>query len=170
MRGKMQILKRGAKQAVENFFRNNFPLGHLWAQPREVASDYDQWHRAVCRQLASCIRPFMGAKRNTVAAVAAKLLDTFMHQLMKTERLRVLWPKLHLPLDRRVFNAVLKRPIQFDGKSRIAAILKKPPYSITRKEYDTVQNSLWALLKRMPSDEEQALKWSSRIELNWLWI
>lgn len=93
-----------------------------------------------------------------------------MHQLMKTERVRVLWPQLHLPLDRRVFGALASRQVEFDGKANIASILDKPPYSITRDEYEAVQQSMWSLLKRMQADSGGAVQWTSRIELNWLWI
>lgn len=170
MRGKKQVLRQGAKQAVERFFQEKFPMGDLWLNPSQVADHYEAWHRRVSKDLAEALRGYMGAKRNTTDAVAAKLLDTFMHQLMKTERARVLWHRLHLPLDRRVFDALSRRGVEFDGKAKIATILKKPPYSITRAEYETVQESMWSLLKRMPADSAVGLRWTSRIELNWLWI
>ncbi len=170
MRGKMQVLRQGAKQAAERFFQEKFPIGDLWRDPSRVATHYDRWHRRVSRDLAETLRGFMGAKRNTSEAVAAKLMDTFMHQLMKTEHVRVLWPQLHLPLDRRVFGALANRQVEFDGKANIASILDKPPYSITREEYEAVQQSMWSLLKRMQADSSGAVQWTSRIELNWLWI
>lgn len=170
MRGEKQVLKKGAKLAVERFFTDEFPLRDIWHDPSSIANQYDEWHRQVSKDLARVLRAYMGTKRNTTEAVAAKLLDTFMHQLMKASRVRVLWSKLHLPLDGRVFVALARRRIQFDGKAQIAEILKKPPYSINRNEYDRVQESLWALLAQMSAQPKEGLKWTSRIELNWLWI
>ena len=170
MRGKMQVLRKGAKQTAERFFQKTFPIADLWHNPTRVATNYEDWHRRVSKDLANALRGCMGAKRNTTDAVAAKLLDTFMHQLMKTERIRVLWPQLHLPLDRRVFGALSSRQVEFDGKATIADILEKPPYSITRDEYETVQKSMWSLLKRMQAASGDADQWTSRIQLNWLWI
>jgi len=170
MRGKKQLLRRGAKEAVERFFQDQeeFPIGKLWRNPSKV--DYEKWHRRVSKDLAEALRGYKGAKRNTADAIAAKLLDTFMHQLMKTKRFRALWPRLHLPLDSTVFKALKRCQVEFDGKAKIATILKKPPYSITRKEYEEVQKSMWSLLKRMRADSAVGLQWTSRIELNWLWI
>ena len=170
MRGEKQVLRKGAKQATEGFFRDKFPMQDLWMSADSIGKEFDGWHRKVCADLAEVIGPLMGAKRNTKDAVAAKLMDTFMHQQMKMEPVRVLWPSLHLPLDRRVFDALAKRHIKFVGKERIVEILKKPPYSISREEYEKIQQSLWGLLETMPQSSEGGPRWKSRIELNWLWV
>ena len=171
MRGEKHVLKKGAKQATERFFRDRFPMRSLWDDPLGVADDYERWHRRICCDLADVLGTFMGAKHNKPETVAAKLLDTFMHQLMKTSRFRVLWPKLHLPLDSRVFAALRRRRVDFDGKAQIVEILREGwPYSINRDQYDRIQESLQGLLAQMPSYPSDGLQWSSRIELNWLWI
>ncbi len=174
MRGRHQILKKEAKKKTETFFAEEFPIRALWDNLAVVADDYRNWHRKVCRDLARWLvkHKRMGAEGNIPEAVAAKLLDTFMHQLMKTERFRVLWPELYLPLDRRVFAVLHSPDIELDGKDRINEILRKSPYSISRKEYETVQESLLSLLalqKSKTSFRREDL-WTSRIELNCLWL
>ena len=171
MRGKKQILKKGAKQSIEDYFGSNFPIQSLWENPTLIANKYEQWHRKVSRGLIKKLKTYMGADGNTTEAVAAKLLDTYMHQLMKYSELQIIWSKLHLPLDRTVFQELSKRHICFIGKEKIANFLKKKknqPYSINRKEYEQIQASLMSYLKKLRLDT--GIEWSSRIELNWLWI
>lgn len=66
MRGKMQVLRQGAKQAAERFFQAKFPVDALWRDPSRVAANYEGWHRQVSQDLAETLRKFMGAKRNTL--------------------------------------------------------------------------------------------------------
>ena len=179
MRGRKQVLRKHAKEATEDFFTSEFNIRKLWNHPRKTKRAYERWHRKTCRDLAYALRNYrhnnrkcncIGAKGNNAETIAAKLLDTFMHQLMKTEKFRVLWCNLHLPLDRRVFKALSGSDVEFKEKARIRKILRSRPYSISRKDYETVQNALWDLLARRRSHSEAGCPWTSRIELNWLWI
>lgn len=170
MRGKKQILKKGAKQAVEKCFRDVFPIRSIWNNPTSIVNNYDKWHSKVSKELGEVLKIFMGAHGNTPEAVAAKLLNTYMHQLMKYPKFQIIWSRLHLPLDRRVFDALSKRHISFTGKEKIADILKRPPYSINRDEYERLQAAMIEYLQQLRAKSSKGLEWSSRIELNWLWI
>jgi hypothetical protein len=177
MRGESQVLKKGAKKAVEDFFSGpDFPMKELWDNSRGIARHYDQWHSDVCRRLESVVSRLMGEKRkhvNRSAAIAAKLLDTFMHQLMKRHEVRALWCHLHLPLDRRILNALKKPEITFPGKCEIASILKdkeNSPYSLERSEYDRIQTAMKELLAHAGKQMSGSSLWRSRIELNCLWV
>jgi hypothetical protein len=91
---------------------------------------------------------------------------------MKTRRLQVLWPKLHLPLDSQVFKALRNLKSQVQLPDCVRRSLEKPPYSISRREYRMIQESLFDLLSHWsmcsPQLSEEGLL-TSRVELNWLW-
>jgi len=171
MRGEKQILRGGAKQKVEDYFRNKFPIRNLWDNPASIANKYDEWHRKMSEELSEVIKPFMVTQGNTPEAVAAKILNTYMHQLMKYPKLQIIWPRLHLPLDRKAFNALSKRCVSFAGKEKISDLLEKKrgqPYSINRDEYEQLQAVMIEYLQQLRLNT--MLEWSSRIELNWLWL
>jgi len=98
-------------------------------------------------------------------------MNTFLHQLMKYEPCRPLWNHLHLPLDRRILEALgrLKRSTNSRALGHVEEILEKPPYSITYSEYLEVQRALLDLLTELNGRPRSEVKLKSRIELNLLW-
>jgi hypothetical protein len=174
MRGESQVLRKRAKAVVEKFFAGDgFPMRELWCNARRIGGNYQEWHERICDRLGKVLEPCMGRKRKRVnrpAAVAAKVLDTFMHQLMKRSQMRPLWPHLYLPLDNGVFKALLQLESDHSGKSEIASILKKPPYSLERSDYVKLQSAMLKLLWKLRKRWKEHSLWRSRIELNsWLW-
>ncbi len=106
-------------------------------------------------------------------AVAAKLLNTFMHQLMKYEWSRFLWKDLHLPLDQGTFGALRRLARATHSKAlqeeQMSEILRQNPYTIDPEGYELVQKQLWGLIGELNLGREKELKLTSRIELNLLW-
>jgi len=170
MQGKKQILKAGAPKAVEKYFKDKFPIRELWDNPDSIANDYDKWHCERSKELSEAIKNCKGYESNILETVAAKLLDTYMHQLMKHPKFRSIYPKLHLPLDGRAFRELKKEFISFCGKDQITDILEKSPYMINRDEYEKLQEAMTNYIKELQAIPNTGIKWSSRIELNWLWI
>jgi hypothetical protein len=107
-------------------------------------------------------------KYNDAQAVAAKFLNTFMHQLMKYEPCRTLWKALHLPLDARVFAAL--RPLPAASLSSIRSELALSPYTLNYASYLRVQRALLDLVNELNRRPGAEFRMSSRIELNWLWV
>ena len=90
---------------------------------------------------------------------------------MKYERCRPVWPKLHLPLDRVIFGQLtfLKRKTGSAALAAVDPILRKPPYSITTREYGRVQLALVGLIRELNRRPNAEYKLTSRVELNVLW-
>ena len=172
-RGKHQILKAGAKGKIEDFFARDPPLliHDLGSRASKIASDYDNWHSSQCEKLGSYLRErgCLGSPRNTQEVVAAKLMNTFMHQLMKYERFRCLWDQLHLPLDARVFSA-LRRWKSPTARLIVEKLGERTTYAITFDDYRFTQEALWDLIAELNARPGATVKIGSRIELNFLWL
>ena len=108
-RGNAPVVLKGTKAALEDFFVARFPLRDVWLSSSQVADRYEEWHQARTEEIARSLEASISRRTNPMA-VAAKFLNTFMHQLMKYEPCRALWPKLHLPLDARVFANLARLP------------------------------------------------------------
>jgi len=167
------VVKAGTKKAVEEYFVNRFPIEEIWNGAPQVAQQFDGWHRKRVRELGKHIQSqgWIKKRRDRGEAVAAKFLNTYLHQLMKYQPCRPLWNQLHLPLDRRILAALerLKRGTESQALERVVGILRKPPYSITHAEYLKVQRALLNLLVELNSRPRSEVKLKSRIELNLLW-
>jgi hypothetical protein len=166
-RGANRVLVAGAKQAVEDWFSAGFPIGHVWHEAQAVAEQYACWHEEQTRAMCGVVQAYMGNQENESQTIAAKILDTFMHQLMKYEPCRPLWKELHLPLDSKVFGALWHHhPPALAG---VHHLFHGPPYAITYEQYRQVQDALWGFVAEHwgPGAEVQ---FTSRIELNWLWL
>jgi hypothetical protein len=170
-RGKKPVVRAGTKRAIEEYFTTLFPLADIWQHTEAVARRYDQWHNEQTRILGRFLttQSCLASPENDVFAVAAKFLNTFMHQLMKYERFRPLWQHLHLPLDARVFESVN----HVDGAAGLSlrkAIGSRRAYALSPKQYAQVQAGLWGLVEELNSRPGQQFEIRSRIELNFLWL
>ncbi|MBM4295522.1 MAG: hypothetical protein FJ126_11570 [Deltaproteobacteria bacterium] len=167
--GKMNnLVKEGMKKALEDYFAKIFPLGELWDNSNDVVNNYDEWHRLRVKEIGGIVNNYNKVLTNNPEAMGAKFLNTFMHQLMKYDKFRPLFKKLHLPLDRRVFNAL--KSLRVSSLTSINTLLKRPPYSINYEEYEIIQKVLWSLIKELNNRIGIEFKVESRIELNLLWI
>ncbi len=85
--------------------------------------------------------------------------------------MRPLWEHLHLPLDRRILEALgkLQRRMKSRALRRVDDILRKPPYSVRYSDYIAVQRALLRFIEELNSRPRSEIKLKSRIELNLLW-
>jgi hypothetical protein len=164
------VLKKGTKKAVEEHFVEKFPLKTVWEDAPRVAHRFDRWHKKRVQELSSTLNTGKRVKNKSDRgeAVAAKFLNTFLHQLMKYEPCRPLYKALHLPLDRRIFDAL--RSMKSPALEPIIAVLRRPPYSISYAQYIQVQEALSKLVDSLNDRRGVKYKLTSRIELNLLWV
>lgn len=168
------ILEKGTKEKVERYFEEKFPLKQLWDHASEEAYRFDDLHQKIAIELAGFLdeKKCLKKESDKSEAVAAKLLNTFMYQLMKYEPCRPLWRMLHLPLDRMMLNALsnLDSPSLFPI-SKIITAYKEKPYQITYiNEYKPIQNALRHLIEELNKQSDIEYKLTSRIQLNLLWV
>ena len=153
--GQMQgILHEGTKQAVEEYFSDKFikHLCEIWSTHSGMTVEgYDIWHRQRVKNFGNFLRrdnhvkfsrPDSSPTKYNPEAVACKLLNTFMHQLMKYEKCRYLWKDLHLVFDGGVFRKLHSLANCCSSLGSIDDILRSNPYKITYDEYMGVQNQL----------------------------
>lgn len=172
-RGRKQIVKAGTKQEVEEYFSTEFPLRVLWTDASQVADNYDTWHEQQARKLGRFLKQeqHWGNPENCSVVVGAKLVNTFMHQLMKYKEFRPLWCKLHLPLDSIVFQAFRKIRRTSSAITRIVKrVDSKAAYAISYDDYKFIQDTLWDFICELNSRAGVEFEIKSRIELNYLWL
>lgn len=171
--GRMQgKLKAGTKEVVEDYFVKKFPLREVWENADQIALKFDKWHEDCVRKLSRDLKKYLKTDTDRAEAVAAKLLNTFTHQLMKYEPCRPLWKELHLPIDGIMIKALYKlNSPSLDPKIKV--ILKKHkkcPYSLSyKKEYIPIQNALRHIIADLNKRPGVECNLKSRIELNLLW-
>jgi len=157
-----QIVPKGTKKELEEYFAESFPIKKLRDSPPR---NYGRWHKNRVDEISQAING------NLRDAVAAKLLDTFMHQLMKWAQFRCLYRRLHLPLDRKVlgrFYRELKHEdcLVGEGFTNLVRDYKDSPYTLSYKDYMRIQNELWHVVTAWNRRLPQRLKLESRVELN----
>ncbi len=172
------IVKAGMKEELGKYFTSKFPMEQIWDDAAKVVLTYDQWHNDRVNEIAKVVSRYKRSSFREIPrnynskVIAAKFLNTFMYQLMKFENCRPLFKYLHLPLDRRVFDALRSTKLSFSGKEKIQAIIRKSPspYTIKYSGYKEFQNALWSVVKVINKQPGQTITLTSRIELNcFLW-
>jgi len=166
-RGKRPVVSGGTKAEVEKYFVGQFPLQAIWASAAPIAKNFEQWHRARTTEIAQVITSKVQSN-NTPMCVAAKFLNTFLHQLMKYEKARPLVPFLHLPLDARVFSKL--RRFKSSSLSGVQGFLTGSPYALEYEAHIQIQQALLALVAELNKRPRVGFRLCSRIELNWLWL
>lgn len=170
-RGARPVVTQGAKTTIEEYFATKFSLEDVWSHTSRVAQAYDEWHENHARSLESVLRRggCLGNRENEGTVVAAKFIDTFMHQLMKYDRVRSLWRHLHLPLDSRVF-ASLRRLEGVAASTIRTQIGARRAYALSYEEYSRVQAELWNVISELNDRHGAEIRLTSRVELNCLWL
>jgi hypothetical protein len=164
-RGKNGVVKKGTKAVVEMYFARSW-LVRKAVSGSVTSTQYDAWHRKVSFALAARIESKVGRKRSAVA-IAAKFVDTFMHQLMKYDDVRPLFPVLHLPLDRIVF---LHLKSVAPGELRcVDDLLKSSPYELSYAQHMKVQRALRCWKDALNDRKRADFKLESAVELNLIW-
>lgn len=168
------VVKKGTKKKVEAFFETRFPIESLWKRTASVAREYEAWHGDRVFEIAQCLRGQTKRSSDNPRAVAAKFLNTYMHQLMKYGAFRSLFPHLHLPLDRVVLGRLWKLAKVRPALKPIRKTLRKykdAPYAIRYPAYIRIQKALLNLLQEInrASKLPRNLRLTSRLHLNILW-
>jgi hypothetical protein len=170
-RGKKPVVRGKTKAWVEGYFATEFSLQELWASVDDVAKAYDGWHKAQTLKLGRYLesQDCLGDPEKSSAAVAAKFLNTFMHQIMKYPEMQPLWAYLHLPLDSRIFGAFKSSssPILEEIVGRQGS---RSAYELSYAEYLEVQNRLMDYIGELNERPGAHFVVRSRIELNLLWL
>ena len=167
------VVKSGTKKVVETYFVEEFPIREVWDKAAFIRRRFDRWHEDRVQELGRRIqrRHLVKKESDLGEAVAAKFLNTYLHQLMKYEQCRKLWDELHLPLDKRILLSLtrLRRSTKSSALNRVALILRKAPYSLKYNEYVQVQHALHDFIKELNRRPGCEIRLKSRIELNLLW-
>ena len=166
-RGKSSVVKQGTKIIVENYFAESFPMGEVWSSAHDIADRYDAWHHERLIKFEGAIAKQV-CPGNQPMSVAAKFLNTFMHQLMKYEPARPLFASLHLPLDSRVFAALRRE--RSPALADIRDHLSKSPYALEYDAHKQIQDALTRFIDELNRRPGAEFAIRSRIELNVLWL
>jgi hypothetical protein len=171
------VLREGAKRDTEAYFTSNSFLAELTKIWKQEIHDYDSWHTQRLTELgpriASKVRQYPDHGHQAhyrPEAVAAKLLNTFMHQLMKYQEPRYLWEDLHLVLDQRVFTALRKLVPRSITLQKVDNVLTLNPYTISTDQYKSVQRQLREFISELGRRPGRGFDLNSRIQLNLLWV
>jgi len=166
-RGKKPVVEKHTKKLVEAHLLEEFPISDIWNPESFAFTDFETWHAERINAMALAIEHKV-LSRNGPTAVAAKFINTFLHQLTKYEAARPLLPYLHLPLDRRVFGKL--RTLKSPALSSFKQELKGSPYSLAYAQHLGIQAALLNLLNELNARNGATYTFSARIELNWLWL
>jgi len=143
--------KEKTKKKLIDFFSDSkqFPIGNLWH--RDLRPDcYKGWHKEQTENLSCVIRGHIISLHNhqkrTAFAVTAKLLDIFMHQLMKYNRFRYLYKVLYLPLDSKALQSISQQNVfgvtVCQQLREMAQKFQHDTYSMSSKSYYKIQKEL----------------------------
>ena len=172
LRNNSNLHPEKAKHAIEEFFVSKFPIGKLW--DRQVKrSGYEKWHKQQVEALSGVIKKYEKKRENAYCAISAKLLNTFMHQLMKYKKFRYLYEELHLPLDTQAFDSLVaklkeigKKP-QMDKLRDLVNRYKKKAFTVNSNDYYETQKQLNCLKKYLNKVlKSEGVKLESRVDLN----
>lgn len=160
-------MSSGTKAKLEAYFVKRLPLHEVWTSAESVAAKYDAWYQAQVKGVSRAIAANVKSD-NVPMSVSAKVLNTFMHQLTKYEEARLLVPRLHLPLDARVFGAL--RRIESTALDTVRRWFGKSPYSLPYDAHIEIQRALLVLVDELNRRQGIERLIGSRIQLNWLWL
>lgn len=162
-RGKRPIVLKGTKARLEAYFGKQFPLAEIWKGALNIRG-YERWHRRRVADIAKCLAGNV-RRPNKPESVAAKFLNTFMHQLMKYAECRALLPALHLPLDTRVFMELSSLASE-TLKSIRSLLTESSPYRLPYPRHIEVQRALKRLIAAFNRQPDAEFQIRSRVELN----
>jgi len=139
-------LRAGAKKAIQAYFESEYP-----ESLQEQIVNYDDWHINRVRQLCDVIRNrnFRQNEQDKFFALSVKLVNTFMHQLMKYDRFRYLYKSLHLPLDGTVFQRLLRREYDHNELQNLRNLVRaftNRAYQFGPETYVQIQGELWGVV------------------------
>ena len=172
------ILQASTKGAVVDYFAKNFlpRLSAIWTNPTQMSKmGYAVWHHQCVSDLGTFLQQGDHIKivnKEQIStnykpeAVACKLHNTFMYQLMKYQACRYLWNDIHLILDNVAFRRLHGLSGHYSSLKPIASLLQRNPYKIDYKDYLNIQTQLWQFVDQLNQRSGGQYQISSRIELN----
>lgn len=166
-RGKSPVIRGETKKVVESYFSSTFPLAHLWESPGGIGAIFDQWHYERIGELAGAIDPNV-CSPNKPWSVAAKFINTFLHQLQKYDVFRAIRPILHVPLDNRIFRVL--HQAESNALSKVRPLFRQSPYRMEYSKHLDIQQALLAFLAEMNCRPGAEFQFKARIDLNLLWV
>lgn len=157
------MLQAGAKNKVEKFWLNNVDLREL--QGISTQNGYDRWHekttcslaewmetnRVLRRRTRVAVRNDPDGREYSASAIAAKLIDTFVHQLSKHPPFHGLYLYLHLPYDEVVRGrlcGIARRMAMLEDLAELSEIPARNAYTLGYHEYSRIQQFVWKLARR----------------------
>ena len=162
----LRLVTGTTKTEIEHFFVSSFPMQDVWDNASKTANTFDKWHKHQVQAISERLDGRMRREDYIATAIAAKFLNTFLHQLMKYGKCRSLWKHLHLPLDRIVFDELKALSRRSVALKPVASLFDKSPYSITPKEYRRIQISLKNYMNELNGQPAFQPALTSRIEFN----
>jgi len=162
-------LRARAKSAIQGHFEERYPV-----MLRAQINNYDRWHRnrVVCISRVIEEGNYKQDNNDTYFALSAKLLNTFMHQLIKYDRFRYLYKSLHLPLDRTVFHCLCKVENDHNELRHLRELIEPLAmyaYRFDAETYTQIQEELWQVVNHFNTNVlPKNCQIYSRIDLNCL--
>ena len=167
------ILKAGTKKKVEGFFvirADNPEWMKMWTDPH-LCGRFGKWHKGRTHELAEFLTDRDLVKNMHIykpEAVAAKILNTYLHQLMKYEPPRRCYHVLHLPLDQKIREALRAELSGTRHDDALELLRENSPYTLSYEQYACIQAALREYCTESGGLAGIHPQWS-RIELNLLW-
>jgi hypothetical protein len=173
--------KKGPKETVQRYFTGRVfirELTQLWRNRRQIPTRvaFNEWHNKRVQELGRCLRRCSHMRDGYNARAAArKLIDVFMHQLMKYQRFRRLYRFLYLPLDRQVCRALRRKRREDEdygalNTDEVKELLdgNRNPYNFEHADYLRIQEALLHVVRALQRDPRLAYRASitSRVDLN----
>lgn len=165
-RGKFPVIRGETKKVVESYFSSTFPLAYLWESTDAIGATFDEWHYERVRELAGAMRPNV-CSPNKPWSVAAKFINTFLHQLQKYDMFRPIRPSLHLPLDTQMFQVL--HQAESDALFNVKPLFRQSPYRMDYSKHLDIQQALLAFLAELNCRHGAEFRFNARIDLNLLW-
>ena len=162
-----RLVKFGVKKNVEEeYFVNQFPMQDVWDNAAATSQRFDAWHEEHVKKLSPLLKGQMQKAEYKEDAIAAKFLNTFLHQLMKFKQCQPLWRHLHLPLDGLVFDELKALAKESQALKPVAKLFDQVPYSIKLEDYKLIQKALMKYVNELNRQSAVKPKLTSRIEFN----
>ena len=161
-------LRADAKEDIQGHFEKEYP-GVLQVQKE----NYDAWHKRRVNKFSQVIEEgsYRQDENDTSFALSAKLVNTFMHQLMKYEQFRYLYKHIHLPLDRTVFQHLCRAKNGHNELHYLRELVEpftEHAYRFDANTYAQIQERLWGVVNYFNDNVLTENQICSRIDLNCL--
>ena len=156
---------------IQGRLRLNWRVSHFGLEFGNNQDAFDEWHKIQSHHLAQHLETknlikFMNNDHYKPEAIACKLLNTFLHQLMKYNECKHTWCYLHLVIDNKAFDNLKRLKNTYKSINAISSTLSKNPYELTYNEYMAFQNHMLTFMNEKKEKCDMDVSLDSRIKLN----